>query len=68
MTTPPAATYRNALAAGGFGVMYRAFTSKNPPDAVSRLRNDAVPAKLAQLKGGVERIGIARGRLGADAG
>jgi serine/threonine protein kinase len=33
------------------GVIYRAFTNENPPDAVSRLKNDAVPARLAQLKG-----------------
>ena len=33
------------------GVLYRAYTSENPPDAVSRLKNDTVPAKLAQLKG-----------------
>ena len=31
------------------GVLYRAYTSENPPDAVSRLKNDTVPAKLAQL-------------------
>jgi hypothetical protein len=35
------------------GVLYRAFTNENPPDAVSRLKNDTVPAKLAQLKGRV---------------
>ena len=35
------------------GVVYRAFTNENPPDAVSRLKNDAVPARLAQLKGHV---------------
>ena len=35
------------------GVLYRAYTSENPPDAVSRLKNDSVPAKLAQLKGRV---------------
>ena len=35
------------------GVLYRAYTSENPPDAVSRLKNDTVPAKLAQLKGRV---------------
>jgi hypothetical protein len=35
------------------GVLYRAFTSENPPDAVSRLKNDTVPAKLALLKGRV---------------
>lgn len=33
------------------GVLYRALTDENPPDAVSRLRADAVPARLAQLKG-----------------
>ena len=35
------------------GVLYRAYTSENPPDAVSRLKNDSVPAKLALLKGRV---------------
>lgn len=35
------------------GVLYRAFTNENPPDAVSRLKKDAVPAKLALLKGRV---------------
>lgn len=35
------------------GVLYRAYTNENPPDAVSRLKNDTVPAKLAQLKGRV---------------
>jgi hypothetical protein len=35
------------------GVLYRGFTNENPPDAVSRLKNDSVPAKLAQLKGRV---------------
>ena len=33
------------------GVLYRIFTNENPPDAVSRLRNDTVPNKLALLKG-----------------
>ena len=33
------------------GVLYRAFTNENPPDAVSRLKNDTVPARLAKLKG-----------------
>ena len=33
------------------GVLYRVFTNENPPDAVSRLRNDTVPSKLALLKG-----------------
>ena len=32
------------------GVLYRIFTNENPPDAVSRLRNDTVPNKLALLK------------------
>jgi hypothetical protein len=40
------------------GVLYRTFTSENPPDAVSRLRNDAVPAKLAQLKGRVSESAL----------
>jgi serine/threonine protein kinase len=35
------------------GVVYRAIVNENPPDAVSRLKNDSVPAKLAQLKGKV---------------
>lgn len=35
------------------GVLYRAFLGENPPDAVSRLRNDPVPAKLASLIGRV---------------
>jgi serine/threonine protein kinase len=35
------------------GVLFRAFTNENPPDAVSRLRKDTVPGKLAQLKGHV---------------
>jgi serine/threonine protein kinase len=35
------------------GVLYRAFVNDNPPDAVSRLRNDTVPAKLAALRGRV---------------
>ena len=35
------------------GVLYRAYTNENPPDAVSRLKNDTVPARLAQLKGRV---------------
>lgn len=35
------------------GVLYRVFVGENPPDAVSRLRNDPVPAKLAALIGRV---------------
>jgi serine/threonine protein kinase len=35
------------------GVLYRVFSGENPPDAVSRLRNDPVPAKLAALRGHV---------------
>lgn len=35
------------------GVLYRVFTHENPPDAVSRLKHDPVPAKLAQLRGRV---------------
>ena len=33
------------------GVLFRVFTNENPPDAVSRLRNDTVPSRLAQLRG-----------------
>lgn len=33
------------------GVLYRAFTNENPPDAVSRLKSDPVPAKLSRLQG-----------------
>src|SRR5262249_5313936 len=33
------------------GVAYRAFLGENPPDAVSRMRQDAVPARLAALRG-----------------
>ena len=40
------------------GVLYRAYTSENPPDAVSRLKNDTVPAKLAQLKGRVSESAL----------
>jgi len=39
-------------------VLYRAFTSENPPDAVSRLKKDTVPAKLAQLKGRVSESAL----------
>ena len=35
------------------GVLYRAFVNDNPPDAVSRIRSDVVPAKLAELRGRV---------------
>lgn len=35
------------------GVLYRAFVNDNPPDAVSRLRSDTVPARLAALRGRV---------------
>jgi serine/threonine protein kinase len=35
------------------GVLYRAFVNDNPPDAVSRLKSDSVPAKLAALRGRV---------------
>ncbi len=35
------------------GVLYRVFTGENPPDAVSRLKNDTVPAKIATLIGRV---------------
>jgi len=35
------------------GVLYRAFVNDNPPDAVSRIRSDVVPAKLAALRGRV---------------
>ena len=35
------------------GVLYRAYTNENPPDAVSRLKGDTVPARLAQLRGRV---------------
>ena len=35
------------------GVLYRVFTNENPPDAISRLRSDTVPATLAQLRGRV---------------
>lgn len=35
------------------GVLYRVFTGENPPDAVSRLKNDAVPAHIATLIGRV---------------
>ena len=40
------------------GVIYRAFTNENPPDAVSRLKNDSVPARLAQLKGSVSEAAL----------
>lgn len=40
------------------GVVYRALTNENPPDAVSRLKNDAVPARLAQLKGRVSEAAL----------
>ena len=33
------------------GVVYRALTGEPPPDAVGRLRSDAVPANLARLRG-----------------
>lgn len=35
------------------GVLYRVFTGENPPDAVSRLKFDPVPAKLNNLTGRV---------------
>jgi hypothetical protein len=37
------------------GVLYRALVSDNPPDAVSRIKNDAVPSKLAALRGRVSQ-------------
>lgn len=33
------------------GVLYRALANDTPPDAVSRMKNDAVPAKLANALG-----------------
>jgi serine/threonine protein kinase len=33
------------------GVLYRIYTGENPPDAVSRIRNDVVPEKLITLRG-----------------
>ena len=33
------------------GVMYRAVTGENPPDAVTRMREDSVPASLAVARG-----------------
>jgi serine/threonine protein kinase len=33
------------------GVVYRALVNENPPDAVSRMRQDAVPGKLAAVRG-----------------
>ncbi len=35
------------------GVLYRALANDNPPDAVSRLKNDTVAASLAPLRGRV---------------
>jgi len=35
------------------GVLYRAFANDNPPDAVSRLKSDAVPGALGALRGRV---------------
>ena len=35
------------------GVLYRAVASDNPPDAVSRMKADPVPGKLAELRGRV---------------
>lgn len=35
------------------GVLYRVYTGDNPPDAVSRIKNDTVPEKLATLRGRV---------------
>ena len=35
------------------GVLYRIYTGDNPPDAVSRIKNDTVPEKLATLRGRV---------------
>jgi serine/threonine protein kinase len=35
------------------GVLYRAVASDNPPDAVSRMKSDSVPGKLAALRGRV---------------
>jgi serine/threonine protein kinase len=35
------------------GVLYRAFAADNPPDAVSRMKSDTVPGKLAALRGRV---------------
>ena len=40
------------------GVLFRVFTNENPPDAVSRLRNDTVPSRLAQLKGRVSESAL----------
>jgi hypothetical protein len=34
------------------GVVYRALVNENPPDAVSRMRQDAVPEKLARARAG----------------
>jgi hypothetical protein len=33
------------------GVLYRAVTDKNPPDAVTRIRGDSLPAGLAGVRG-----------------
>ncbi len=38
------------------GVAYRALLGENPPDAVSRMRQDAVPGKLAALRGRVSEV------------
>jgi serine/threonine protein kinase len=35
------------------GVLYRAIVNENPPDAVSRLRSDVLPEKLAAVRGEV---------------
>ena len=34
------------------GVVYRALLNENPPDAVSRMREDVVPAKLRRRRAG----------------
>ena len=38
------------------GVVYRALLGENPPDAMSRMRQDAVPGKLAALRGRVSEV------------
>lgn len=35
------------------GVIYRVLVNESPPDAVSRMKNDALPAKLARARGRV---------------
>ena len=50
------------------GVLYRAVTDKNPPDAVSRIRGDSLRRRPRRRARQVQRGLPARHRMGAEAG